>query len=304
MSLTPSTLHPLATRWNSSERQRPHPGRAGRPQRPGAGVKRRPGRDDVIDQDRDPGHPVNGHHPRRPAQPARPSTASLPAQVAAAQGRCGGQAGSRRHRQGDLAGRIEAPSGEPQRRGRDRYHGCAGEDLTRCPRLDQRRCKLRRAAKPAELECRDETPADAAVGQRREPGVDPVGTEPGAGSRLDRRPAAPAQRRAARRASERRATGQAGGRGERKHPSSLTGQPSRVVRAVCRFSARTVAIPRTGRRPVAQSKTIRSTAASSGSQPITGGALPSAVSGSLRPCPVRTQTTVSGSGSPAATGSP
>ena len=45
-----------------------------------------------------------------------------------------------------------------------------------------------------------------------------------------------------------------------------------------------------------QSKTARSTALRSLSQLITAGALPSAVSGSLRPWPVRTQTTDSGGG--------
>ncbi len=53
-----------------------------------------------------------------------------------------------------------------------------------------------------------------------------------------------------------------------------------------------------------QSKTAFSTTLMSLTQLITGGALPSAVSGSLRPCPVRTQTTVSGLSIPSTTGRP
>ena len=56
-----------------------------------------------------------------------------------------------------------------------------------------------------------------------------------------------------------------------------------------------------------QERVSRKTAAQpaqSASQPITAGALPSAVSGSLSPWPVSTQTTVSGAAPPSATGSP
>src|SRR5215218_2134017 len=53
-----------------------------------------------------------------------------------------------------------------------------------------------------------------------------------------------------------------------------------------------------------QSNTARSTALRSFSQLITEGALERAVSGSLRPWPVRTQTTVSGLGAPSTVGRP
>src|SRR5262249_39792207 len=56
--------------------------------------------------------------------------------------------------------------------------------------------------------------------------------------------------------------------------------------------------------PRGHSNTARSTAPRWFSQLITAGALESAVSGSLRPWPVRTQTTDSGSGAPSTVGSP
>ena len=139
----------------------------------------------------------------------------------------------------------------------------------------------------AELERHHQVPGDPLVGRGG-----PGGVQPRNRRRARREPASPdSHPRRALRGTSPPHTAQRGGT-TRPRSSASIGDDRRPrpracgAQTVTNLARRIVQAPTT-----AQSKTARSTAPTSASQPITPGALPSAVSGSLRPWPVSTQTT-------------
>jgi len=164
-------------RFDRSKHERAHPSRARLSEGGGAGVDRRSGRGDVVDQDGLQGRRADRCDNGRASETLPSRGPALAAEVAAAQQRLNLEAGRAGKRAGDLRGRIEAAPGQPQRRRRDRDED-GTEEGRGSASCDQRSAQLGGHEEAGELQRVDESAARTGVREGRVPGVDPVRSQP------------------------------------------------------------------------------------------------------------------------------